>query len=125
MTAHDIQCSLKYCARTFFERDDADLQAIVREELERMREEEDDDGEEDEEEEEGEEEDEEDENPTNNVADESDVQLARHVDAIVKTWHLWEPVDPCTNSCAGQSTRRRRPSRRRAACAEREPRTST
>lgn len=26
--------------------------------------------------------------------DESDTQLARHVDVIAQTWHLWEPDDP-------------------------------
>ena len=102
VTEGDMKNALKYCARTFFERDDADLQTIVREEMTRMQEEdeeeeeedEDEEDDEDEEEEDEEEEDDEEEEEETSVADESDRQLAKHVDAIVTTWHLWEPTDP-------------------------------
>lgn len=94
----DMQRALKYCARTFFERDDTDLANIVGREQEEMMNEETTD-EEEESDENGEEEDceeedcEEDEKYTG-VPDSSDLQLARNVDTIVQHWDAWNPEDP-------------------------------
>ena len=97
--ARDIQRALMYCARTFFEASDEDLQHRIEEELKKMDEEEEDeeDEEEEEEEEEEDEEDEEDEECETSVdaaASPRSRGLVRHVDAVVQTWHLWTPTDP-------------------------------
>jgi Mg-chelatase subunit ChlI len=117
VSGEDMQRALKYCARTFFQRDDNDLADVVRREQEEMQnestgedeesEEEDEEDEEDEEGEEGEEgeEDEESENEIKESEDEddetytgvpdpSDVQLARNVDTVVQHWDAWQPEDP-------------------------------
>lgn len=86
VSAEDMRRALKYCARTFFERDDKTLAETVERERCEMEEE----GEEEGEEEAGEEGEEEGEDL---VASESDVTLARHVDTIVATWEQWSPTD--------------------------------
>jgi hypothetical protein len=99
-----MQHALKYCARTFFQRDDNDLADVVGREQEEMRnettsdEEEstDDEGIADEdvestdetEEEEGEGE------IYARVPEPTDVQLARNVDTVVQHWNAWHPEDP-------------------------------
>jgi len=93
----DMQRTLKYCARTFFQRDDNDLADVVRREQEEMQNEstdeeeesEDDDDDATDEEDEGEE----DETYTG-VPEPSDVQLARNVDTVVQHWDAWHPEDP-------------------------------
>ena len=98
VTAEDMQRALKYCARTFFQRDDNDLAEVVRCEQEAMLEEEtDEEGESEEEEEseeEGESDGEEDEKYTGATPDASDVQLARNMDTVVAHWDKWNPQDP-------------------------------
>ena len=95
VTGEDMQRALKYCARTFFQRDDQDLADVVRREQEAMQEETDDDDEgETEEEEETDEEEEEEENFTGSIANASDMQLARNVEAVVTHWDRWNPEDP-------------------------------
>lgn len=100
----DMQRALKYCARTFFQRDDNDLADVVRREQEEMQnestdqEDESTDGDEgmtdedaestDESEGEGEE------DTYAGVPDPSDVQLARNVDTVVQHWDAWQPDDP-------------------------------
>ena len=98
VTGEMMRCSLKYCARTFFDRTDLDLEEVVRTERETMRTEEDTD-EEDSSSYDGDEDDEEDEDDEKKddeetVADESDVQLARNVDLVVEHWDKWHPEDP-------------------------------
>lgn len=102
----DMQRALKYCARTFFQRDDADLADVVRREHEEMQNESTDEDEEStddeeatdeevestEESEEGE--DEEHEETHTGVPEPSDVQLARNVDTVVQHWDAWNPEDP-------------------------------
>ena len=102
LTGEDMQRALKYCARTFFERDEQDLSEVLERERREMDEEdEEDDGEEDEEddeeddEENDEEDDEEDEGEEyQGDPDPSDVQLSRNVDTVVEHWHRWTPDDP-------------------------------
>jgi hypothetical protein len=104
VSGEDMQHALKYCARTFFQRDDNDLADVVGREQEEMRnettsdEEEstDDEGIADEdvestdetEEEEGEGE------IYARVPEPTDVQLARNVDTVVQHWNAWHPEDP-------------------------------
>lgn len=96
----DMQCALKYCARTFFDRDDSDLMDVVRREQEEMRDESTDnementDDEATDDEAESEEEEEEDGNTYKGVPDPSDVQLAHNVDTVVQHWDVWDPKDP-------------------------------
>ena len=89
VTGEDMQRALKYCARTFFERDDQDLSEVLERERREMDDEEEEDEEMDDEEMDDEEEDGEEEEP-----DPSDVQLSRNVDTVVEHWHLWTPDDP-------------------------------
>ena len=107
VTGTDMRHGLMYCARTFFEQDDADLQRRIREEVAEMEEEE--EGEE----EEGEEEEstadtegtaetegaEAEDNSEETVKGEgggapADAGFVRRVDAIVASWPLWVPTDP-------------------------------
>lgn len=103
----DMQRALKYCARTFFQRDDNDLADVVRCEQEEMRNESTDDEAESTDDEEAtdadvestEESDEEDtevenEETYNGVPEPSDVQLASNVDTVVQHWDEWHPDDP-------------------------------
>lgn len=94
VTGEDMQRALKYCARTFFQRDDNDLAEVVRREQEAMLEEETDEEGTDEEEETEETETEEGEKYTGATPDESDLQLARNVDTVVAHWDKWNPEDP-------------------------------
>jgi hypothetical protein len=104
----DMRGALMYCARTFFERDAADMERRLHDEAEAMRREEE-EGEESGEEEEGEESGEEEGSGEESGASEGsgeggeappsppsprDVALARHVEAIVQSWPLWRPTDP-------------------------------
>ena len=89
VTGEDMQRALKYCARTFFERDDQDLSEVLERERREMDDEEEEDEEMEDEEMDDEEEDGEEEEP-----DPSDVQLSRNVDTVVEHWHLWTPDDP-------------------------------
>lgn len=93
----DMQRALKYCARTFFQRDDNDLANVVRREQEEMQNESTDEEEESTDEDaesavesEGEGE----EDTYTGVPDPSDVQLARNVDTVVQHWDAWTPEDP-------------------------------
>ena len=86
VTGEDMQRALKYCARTFFQRDDNDLTEVVQREQEAMLEEETDEEETDETKEE--------EKYTGAAPDESDLQLARNVDTVVAHWDKWDPEDP-------------------------------
>jgi hypothetical protein len=88
----DMRAALMYCARTFFERDDAALARAVADEARAMADESDGESEASESEasegESGESED---------AAAEptpADLALATHVDRIVATWPLWAPTDP-------------------------------
>lgn len=102
----DMQRALKYCARTFFQRNDADLADIVRREQEEMQnestDEEESDGEEMDSTEEGdgeemdstEEGDGENEETYTGIPEPSDVQLAHNVDTVVQHWDAWNPDDP-------------------------------
>ena len=110
----DMQRALKYCARTFFQRDDNDMADVVRREQEEMQnentDEESTDGERETDEGEGstdgERETDEDAESTDEnkgdgeedtyagVPDPSDVQLARNVDTVVHHWDAWRPDDP-------------------------------
>ena len=104
VTGEDMQRALKYCARTFFERDDQDLSEVLErerremddeeEEDEEMDDEEMDDEEEEDEEMDDEEMDDEEEDGEEEEPDPSDVQLSRNVDTVVEHWHLWTPDDP-------------------------------
>ena len=81
--------ALMYTARTFLS-NKPNLEELVRDECVAMEEDEGDEEEEEEEEEEAEEEGEEEgEEPCP-----EDVQLCKHVDAVVERWHLWNPEDP-------------------------------
>lgn len=91
----DMRGALMYCARTFFE--DPDMyQKIAAEQVEMDEEEGEEEEESDEEEDEsGEEEDESEEQEfKGDTTDPRDVQLVKHVDAIVATWSKWVPEDP-------------------------------
>lgn len=100
----DMQRALKYCARTFFQRDDNDLADVVRREQEEMQnestdeEDESTDGDEGETDEDAESTDESEgegeEDTYGGVPDPSDVQLARNVDTVVQHWEAWQPDDP-------------------------------
>jgi hypothetical protein len=98
----DMQRALKYCARTFFQRDDNDLADVVRREQEEMQNESTDEEEEGTDDEEATDEDvestddtEEEEGETyTGVPEPSDVQLARNVDTVVQYWDVWQPDDP-------------------------------
>ena len=99
----DMQRALKYCARTFFQRDDTDLADVVRREQEEMQNEstgEDDEstdgeGETDEDAESTDDSDGDGEEDTyTGVPEPSDVQLARNVDTVVQHWEAWQPDDP-------------------------------
>lgn len=100
VTGRDMHAALKYCARTFFEKDDAELNRSVERELREMEEEdEESSGEEDEDEDEGASdgecgEEDEDGGAQQYRGSVSDVDLVRRVDAIVDCWHLWAPDDP-------------------------------
>ena len=88
----DMQCALKYCARTFFQRDDYDLADVVRREHEELQgesstdEQEESTGDTEEETGDGE--------TYTGVPEPSDVQLARNVDTVVQHWGAWQPDDP-------------------------------
>ena len=94
--------ALKYCARTFFEQRQEELEERVQKELALMEEEEEEEEgeeegeEEEEEEEEGEGEEEEgekkEEEESYEVTD-KDKRLVQHVNTIVETWSLWNPTD--------------------------------
>tara|TARA_X000000368_G_C22603978_1_gene524998 strand:- start:217 stop:564 length:348 start_codon:yes stop_codon:yes gene_type:complete len=98
--------ALKYCARTFFQRDDNDLADVVRCEQEEMQNESTSDDAESTDEEEAtdddvestddteEEGDGENEETYTGVPEPSDVQLARNVDTVVQHWDTWYPEDP-------------------------------
>lgn len=93
----DMQCALKYCARTFFQRDDNDLADVVRREQEEMQNEstdEEDESTDEEDESTDESEGEGEEETYAGVPDPSDVQLARNVDAVLQHWDAWQPDDP-------------------------------
>lgn len=99
----DMQRALKYCARTFFQRDDNDLEDVVRREQEEMQNESTDEEEENTDDEEvtdedaesmGESEGEEEGDTYTGVPEPSDVQLARNVDTVVQHWDMWQPEDP-------------------------------
>lgn len=100
----DMQRALKYCARTFFQRDDNELADVVRREQEEMQnestdqEDESTDGDEGETDEDAESTDESEgegeEDTYTGVPDPSDVQLARNVDTVVQHWDAWQPDDP-------------------------------
>ena len=105
VSAKDMRDALMYCARTFFQKDDADLRTRVDEAVQFMNEadgEEEEDGEEGYDSEEEEEEEEEDKENATGSTDQtdlteissSDVQLRRNVQTVVNTWHLWSPTDP-------------------------------
>ena len=121
VSGDDMRRALMYCARTFFEKygDNELIERVQREIDDESGDEEEGEsgegGEDSGEEEEGEsgegigDEDEEegesgesgesgeescDESDPDATPDESDTQLARHVDVIAQTWHLWEPDDP-------------------------------
>lgn len=94
VSATDMRDALMYCARTFFEKDDADIKALVDEAVQLMDEadsDEDDEGDEDSEESE-------DEDATETIDQPKpsprDVQLRRNVQTVVKAWPLWTPTDP-------------------------------
>ena len=86
----DMRHSLMYCARTFFEQDDAQMASRVAEEAQVMKDESEESGEESDDEESGEESDEE----SATTANADDLALARHVDSVAATWALWAPEDP-------------------------------
>ena len=110
----DMRDALMYCARTFFERDPAEMLRVVEAERAAMRDEE--EGEESGEEEgeesgeesgegegegegegSGEEEGEEETGGEAGAVEEptaADLQLARNVATVVAHWHLWTPADP-------------------------------
>ena len=97
VSGEDMQRALKYCARTFFQRNDQELSDVLKREQEEMQEEEEEEeSEEGEEEEESEEESGENEEEEHNESeiDPSDVQLAKNVDCVVKNWDIWNPEDP-------------------------------
>jgi Mg-chelatase subunit ChlI len=90
----DMRGALMYCARTFFE--DPDMyQKIAAEQVEMDEEDEsDEDDESGEEEESGEDDESEEQEFKGDATDPRDVQLVKHVDAIVATWNKWVPEDP-------------------------------
>lgn len=104
----DMRHALMYCARLFFQRDDAEIQALVAREREAMEaestdsEESTDDGEgeegeeepSDEEGEEGEDEEEQSDADVDAPVDEADRRLVVKVDRIVASWPHWQPTDP-------------------------------
>lgn len=101
VTGNDMRSALMYCARTFFEQEDGTLATRVHEEVVRMNDEE--EGEESEESEDDEEyddsdseknEDDEGTGETGGGENGENPRLVQHVNAIVKTWHLWCPEDP-------------------------------
>ena len=96
VTAPDMKASLQYVARTFFERNEQELSTMMARERTAM--EEDEEGESEEESEEEESDDQESEEGEDDVPDavatDSDRALARHVDVIATSWHLWNPDDP-------------------------------
>ena len=99
VSAADMQRALKYCARTFFQRDENDLADVVRREQEEMQNEDTDEETESTDESEGESEGEgegesEGGETYAGVPESSDVQLARNVDVVVQHWDLWNPEDP-------------------------------
>lgn len=104
VTAKDMRAALMYCARTFFEKGDAELEDLVEKERQAMAEEdsEEDDGEEDEEPSD-QSQDEESSASTDGaeggagrevVPTDDDRRLAQHVDTIVRLWDQWHPTDP-------------------------------
>lgn len=98
VTAMDMKCALMYCARTFFEQAHVDLDARMREEMRIMEDESDEEtASEDEEDEDNSEEDEEVDDEDGEEENEdpmTDAALVSHVNAIVASWPLWDPVDP-------------------------------
>lgn len=108
VSGEDMQRALKYCARTFFQRDDNDLADVVRREQEEMQNESTDEEAESTDEEDATDEDVdsteesdgegegdgENEETYTGVPDPSDVQLARNVDTVVQHWNAWNPDDP-------------------------------
>ena len=86
---NDMKLALMYCARTFFQRSDAELSTDVTNERALMEEESESGEEEEEDEEEEGSGDEEDLAPT-----EEDRQLRRNVDTIARHWDMWTPDDP-------------------------------
>lgn len=108
VTGDDMRAALMYCARTFFEKGDAELQALVDEERQAMAEEgsDEDDGEEGEE---GSDQSQDEESSASTdgggggrfrgggdgvVPSDDDRRLAQHVDTIVRHWDQWHPTDP-------------------------------
>lgn len=96
VTGADMRAALMYCARTFFETEDAELTALVEAEMAEMHAEDSADETEgsDGTETEGSDAEDEEEVYTGTLPEEADVALARHVDAIVAAWPLWTPDDP-------------------------------
>jgi Mg-chelatase subunit ChlI len=104
VTGHDMRAALMYCARTFFEKGDSELETLVKEEREEMAEEDSDENDSEESDGEESEHDNEDhfgstpasetEENTSIPIEPSDMALAKHVDAIVAVWDHWQPIDP-------------------------------
>ena len=113
VTASDMKASLMYCARTFFERSDHELQEMLESEKQAMMEEDDEEDDEEDYEEDDEEDDEENDEesdsretlrenegacePGESTRPEitaQDKNLVRHVDSVVSAWSMWEPTDP-------------------------------
>ena len=108
--AAGMRDALMYCARTFFDKDPAEMLRVVEAERAAMRDEEGEEGEEASgEEASGEEASGEEEASEEEASEETgeggedrgdeepaaaDVQLARNVATIVAHWHLWAPTDP-------------------------------
>ena len=85
--ADDMCKALKFCARTFFQKEDSDLKQRLQTEIDEMKEE---SGEE----ESGEEESGEEEVYTGEPPTTQDIQLVSNIDLIESTWDKWSPTDP-------------------------------
>ena len=95
----DMRDALMYCARTFFQRSDEDLQQRVEDatqdlEEDERREDEDDSEDEDEEEATASTEEDEEETIDPSIIEPQDVALRRNVKTVAAHWHLWAPTDP-------------------------------
>lgn len=92
VTGDDMRRALMYCARTFFERSDAQLAHEVQ--CERVEMDEESDQESDEESDQESDQDQKSEGAEEATASPADLQLVRNVDAVASVWHLWCPDDP-------------------------------
>jgi len=86
----DMRDALMYCARTFFQKSDEDLQQRVEDATQELEEE--DESEDDEATASTEEDDEEPIDPS--IIEPRDVALRRNVKTVAAHWHLWTPTDP-------------------------------